>query len=160
MALPKYVVDTCSFTTLNRIYPYDVMPGAWDAVSDLAENGILISSNEVFLELEAQDDGIFKWAQNHISIFLPLDENIQITATEILKDYPNILDLRQSKSSADPFVIATAKVKSCCVVTEEQPNGPGSRYLKIPNVCRLMDIDCINMLEMLRIEGVRLKNAS
>jgi hypothetical protein len=154
---PKYAVDTCSFTTLKRVYPPDVAPGAWDAITDMADSGIIISSQEIYLELEAQDDGVFDWARNHQYVFLPLEDVIQTKATEILKDFPNILDLRQSKSSADPFLIATAIVKSCFVITEEQPTGPGSKILKIPNVCRSLNVKCMSLLEMMRAEGVRLE---
>jgi len=153
---PKYVVDTCSFTTLRRVYPPDVIPGAWDAMSEMAALGIIISSHEVYLELEAQDDGVFEWAQDHKDIFLPLEAPIQLKAAEILNEYPNILDLKQSKSSADPFLIATAIVNSCSVVTEEQPTGIGSKKIKIPNVCRALGINCINLLDLMRAEGVRL----
>lgn len=153
---PKYVVDTCSFTTLKRVYPPDVVPGAWDAISEMADSGIIISSREIYLEIEAQDDGIYEWARNHQDIFVPLEDSIQVKATEILRDYPNILDLRQLKSSADPFLIATAMVKSCAVVTEEQPTGPGSKIIKIPNVCRSLNVTCISLLDLLRAEGVRL----
>ena len=153
---PKYTVDTCSFTTLKRVYPQDVVPGAWDAISEMADSGIIISSHEIYLELEVQDDGVFEWARNHQNIFLPLDDDIQIKAREILRDYPNLLDLRQLKSSADPFLIATAIVNSCSVVTEEQPTGLGSKLVKIPNVCRSLKVTCISLLDLMRAEGVRL----
>lgn len=154
---PKYAVDTCSFTILKRVYPLDVAPGAWDAISEMADSGIIISSQEIYLELEAQDDGVFEWARNHQHVFLPLEDAIQTKAIEILRDFPNILDLRQLKSSADPFLIATAIVKSCSVVTEEQPTGPGSKIVKIPNVCRSLNIKCMSLLELMRAEGIRLE---
>jgi hypothetical protein len=154
---PKYAVDTCSFTMLKRVYPPDVVPGAWEAISEMADTGIIISSQEIFLELQAQDDGIYEWACNHKDIFIPLEEQIQRKAMEILRTYPKIIDIKQSKSSADPFLIATALVKSCSVVTEEKPTGPGSKTVKIPNVCRSLQVDCVCLLDVLRFEGVRLE---
>jgi hypothetical protein len=152
----KYTIDTCSFTALNRVYPFDVVPGAWDALGEMADSGIINSSYEILLELEVQDDGVFEWARNHKQIFLPLESDIQNKATEILRNYPNILDIKQSKSSADPFLIATAIVTSCKVVTEEKPTGLGSKKIKIPDVCRQINLECISLLDMMRAEGVKL----
>ena len=65
---PKYVIDTCSFTTLRRVYPLDVFPGAWEAITQMAELGLIISSNEVYIELQEQEDIVTEWAKNHRNI--------------------------------------------------------------------------------------------
>lgn len=151
----KYTIDTCSITKLHREYPRDVFPGAWDKVEDLAESGILISIEDVYIELEAQDDEVLEWANQYSKMFLPLDELVQIKALQVLKTHPALVDLKKHKSSADPFVIATALIYSCIVVTEEKPsNSP--KMAKIPDVCKDHYIGCIDLLEMLRLEKVRL----
>lgn len=154
--LPKYVIDTCSFTALRRIYPYDVFPGAWEAVSKMAENGIIISSTEVLIELQAQEDLIADWAKGHKHIFIPLTVDIQKKASEILQKYPNLLDLNNLKSNADPFIIATALLHNCSVVTEEGPTGNGAKIIRIPNVCSSMGVNYLKLLDLLRAEQVRL----
>jgi hypothetical protein len=154
---PKYVVDTCSFTALRRIYPQDVFPGAWQAVTQMAENGLIISSKEVLIELEGQEDIITEWARNNRQIFIPLLSEIQQKAMEILGNFPNLLDLNNLKSNADPFVIATAILNNCIVVTEEDPSGNGAKLIKIPNVCNALGIGCIRLLDLLRAEQVRLE---
>jgi len=151
---PKYVIDTCSLIELRRTYPKDVFPGVWDKVGELAESEILISVEDVYEELKVQDDEVLEWANEHVE-FKPLDEQIQIKASEILENYPNLLNLKKRKSSADPFLIATAMVFSCSVITEETPSG-GGPYLKIPDICRSNGIDCIRLLDMLRTENLRL----
>jgi len=153
---PQYVIDSCSITAMRRIYPKDVFPGAWSKLSELAETGTLISSEQVLEELKVQDDMVLLWAKAHHGIFLPLYENIQVEASKILQAFPdNLLDLKKRRSGADPFLIATAKVNSCTVVTEENPSG-GPPKVKIPDVCRAMRIECIAVLEMLRREGLKL----
>ena len=152
----KYVVDTCSFTSLQRTYPRDVFPGAWTLVEKLSRNGVLLSVEDVLEELEDQDDDVFKWAKKNKSIFLPLDEAIQTEARTILAQRPNLVDVKRRKSGADPFVIAAAAVYSCAVVTEEKPSG-GPPKVKIPDVCKLFGVGCITVLDMLRDEGLRLK---
>jgi hypothetical protein len=149
-------MDTCSFTALRRVYPNDVFPGAWQAISQMAESGMLISSIEVLIELEAQEDIITDWARKHRQIFIPLFPDIQNTATEILRDFPNLLDLNNQKSSADPFLVATALLNKCIVVTEETAKGNGAKVIRIPNVCSNLGVPCLNLLELFRTEKVRL----
>jgi len=92
----KYIVDTSSFTSLQRTYPRDVLPGVWTLVDKLSRNGVLLSVEDVFEELKGQDDEVFKWAKKNKSIFLPLDEAIQVQARAILAERPNLVDLKRS----------------------------------------------------------------
>ncbi len=153
---PKYVVDTCSFTALQRVYPTDVFPGVWDLMDKLASDGILGSVEDVMEELKTQDDFLYKWAKQHKEIFLPLDGEIQTQASKILSTHDNLIDLKKRKSGADPFIIAAAVVISGAVVTEEKPSG-GPHKVKIPDVCKAYKIPCITILQLLRGEGLKLK---
>lgn len=152
---PRYAIDTCSLIALRRVYPKDVFPGVWAKVSELAENGVLVSVEDVYEELRAFDDVVLEWSKEHSDIFVSLDEEIQLTATEILETHTNLLDLKKGKSSADPFLIAFAIVHSCIIVSEEKPSG-GPERSRIPDVCRDYRVSCITLLDMLRAEGLRL----
>lgn len=152
--MPKYVIDTCSLTKMRHTYPKDVFPAAWELLTDLAQTGVLISVEDVIEELLLFEDEILQWANEQGHIFFPLSENIQARAVEILSSHPGILDLKKNKSSADPFVIATAIEHSCAVVTEEKASNSQTRY-KIPNVCRDYGVDCIPIIDMFRREGLR-----
>jgi hypothetical protein len=152
---PRYTIDTCSLTALRRVYPEDVFPGVWTKVSELADNGDLISVEDVYEELSVFDDVVLDWAKEHSYIFAPLDAEIQLKAAEILENHSNLLDLKKRKSSADPFLVALAIVRSCIVVTEEMPSG-GPDKSKIPDVCRNYGVPCVTLLDMLRAEGLRL----
>lgn len=153
---PKYTIDTCSFTAMRRVYPEDVFPGAWRKLNELAESRVIISIDEVLEELQAEDDEVTKWAKRHAAIFLPLDAYVQTEAKKILAAHPTLVDLKKRKSGADPFVIAAGIVHGCSVVTEEKPSG-GPSKVKIPDVCKALKIECLNMLGMLRREGMRLE---
>ena len=156
-ASPGYIIDTCSFTTLRRVYPQDVFSPVWELLSDLAASGVVASIDQVFEELKAQaDDVVTKWAEAHDSIFLPLDAPVQTKAKEILARFPDtFLDLRKRKSGADPFVVAAAIVNTAAVVTEEKKSG-GPGKVKIPDVCESFGVECLPLLELLRREGLRL----
>ena len=108
----------------------------------------------MFEEIKAQDDEILEWANEFEEIFYPLTEEIQIEAIKILETHDNLVDLKKRKSGADPFVIATAMVHSCTVVTEEKPSG-GPKKSKIPDVCKDYGVKCVKILDMLRSEGLR-----
>jgi hypothetical protein len=153
---PKYIIDTCSFTALQRVYPTDVFPGVWDLMDKLASDGIIGSVEDVMEELKTQDDFLYKWAKLHKEIFLPLDGEIQTQASKILSTHDNLIDLKKRKSGADPFIIATAVVISGTVVTEEKPSG-GPQKVKIPDVCKAYKAPCITILELLREQGLKLK---
>ena len=154
MITPKYVIDTCSLIEMRRTYPQDVFPSAWKLLTNLTRTGVLVSVEDVFEELSQFDDEIFQWAKEQRHTFLPLSMNIQARVQEILSVHPGLLDLKKNKSSADPFVIATAMEHSCAVVTEEKrSNSPTPR--KIPDVCDYHSVECIPILEMFRREGLR-----
>lgn len=154
MSPPKYVVDTCSLTKMRHTYPPDVFPTAWTLLTELAETGCLLSVEDVFEELNLFDDEILRWAKERKGIFLPLEPGIQARATTVLSTHPGLLDLKKNKSSADPFVVATAIEHSCAVVTEEQRINSPVRS-KIPNVCDDLGVECIDIVEVFRREGLQ-----
>lgn len=157
-SLPKYTIDSCSLIRLKEVYPLDIFSPVWEVISKLAATGQLISCEEIYDELEAmegEEDEVLLWAKEHRSIFHPLDGPTQEKVKEMLASYPNLLDLKKSKSSGDPFLIATAMKHGCIVVSDENPSG-GPGKVKIPDVCRLYGVGCIRLLDMLRAEGVKL----
>lgn len=155
MGLAKYVIDTCSLTKMRHTYPLDVFPTAWQKLTELSEQGILISAEDVLEELSAFDDEVLRWAVGQSEFFYPLDLNVQRLARNILTSHPGLLDLRKNKSSGDPFIVATASYKKCALVTEERFSNSTKRP-KIPNVCKDIGVECIGIIEMFRREGLKL----
>jgi hypothetical protein len=154
---PRYVVDTCSLTALRRLYPSDVFAPVWDFVGELAGKEILVSVDEVYEELAAQDDEVLEWARRHKSVFRPLTLDVQAQAKQILSSHTDLYDPKKRTSSADPFLIGLARQLDAAVVTEEGYST--GRRPKIPDVCRDYGVECIDLLTMLRHEGLRLRRA-
>ena len=71
-----------------------------------------------------------------------------------MSSYPRLVDARTGKSFADPWVIATAHVNSCIVITGEKPTGKLDRP-KIPDVCGDMSVRCMGFVDVIRQEGWR-----
>jgi hypothetical protein len=155
---PKYVIDTSSLIAMREVYPCDVVPGAWDKLDALAASGALISCAAVLWDLERQHDDVHEWAATHEALFLPLTEEVQAKAAEILERYPALVDLKKrDRAEADPFLIAAALVNRCAVVTEEKGDRPPK--VIVPDVCRVYRVECLPLLDMFRREGLRLVQA-
>jgi predicted nucleic acid-binding protein len=148
-----YMVDTCSFTELRRTYPRPHLDAVWRLVERVADDGRLLSVEEVFNELQAQDDEVAQWAMARRSLFLPLTEDIQQKAREILISHRTLVNIRRKKSGADPFLIAAAIVHNAIVVTQEKKSG-GPPAVKIPDVCEAYGVRCIPLLTLLQQEGL------
>jgi hypothetical protein len=65
-----------------------------------------------------------------------LEDEIQASATEILAKFPELVNMRRSRSVADPFVIALARVQGLTVITAERASG-SPQEPRIPYVCAL-----------------------
>ena len=148
-----YMVDTCSFTELRRSYPRPHFDVVWKLVERLVEEDRLLSVEDVFIEIDAQDDEVAVWARARRHIFLPLIEDIQKQARAILATHPTLIDLKKRKSSADPFLIAAALTRGAIVVTQEKKSG-GPPAVKIPDVCAAYNVECIVLLRVLQGEGL------
>ena len=149
----KYCIDTSALLDAwLRWYPPDLFPGLWDKLDQLINESRLIATEEVFIELSYKEDQLYKWAgERRDKLFIPLDDQIQIEVTAILTTFPKLVDQRPGKGIADPFVIALAKITNTIVVTGELPTSNLQRP-KIPDVCDQLDLQCIKITELIRME--------
>lgn len=158
-----YIIDASSLIEFNRRYPIDVFPKLWRNVEDLINKGLLISPKEVFKEIARGDDSLKEWAKKQKKLFKELDERQIQIVKEILQKYPSLAKPDKDGPQADPFVIGLAlslskdpqktlipTIKKRIIVTEEQLRGA---KIKIPFICQIYGIDCINIIEMFRTEG-------
>lgn len=143
-----YIIDACALIDASKNYPLDMKAfnSIWEKISELFEQGKLLSSSEIFNEVKDKD--LSNWLKHYKKSFLPLDENIQRRTTEVLKQFPNIININKNKKSSsngDPFLIATAIERGGIVVTNEK-GGPN----KIPDVCKFYNIGVINLTQFIR----------
>jgi len=71
-----------------------------------------------------------------------------------MSKFPGLVDVERDRSSGDPFFIALAKAKGFVVVTGEKGNSKKGKP-RIPDVCKGMSIDCIDILELIRREKLK-----
>ena len=150
----KYSFDTSAIIQgWRRLYPPRVFPALWTEIETLIDNGTIVATEEVLVELERKDDEIYKWARKRNDMFVPIDDRIQDTVRDVLKDHKKLLDTRKSRSGADPFVIALAIVDNCTVVSEEGKTGSPDKRPNIPDVCEVLGVPCMKLLKMIEDEG-------
>ena len=149
----KYSIDTSAILDgWVRFYPQKVFPKLWIKLDELINIGELRATEEVFHDLERKEDEVYKWAKNRPQLFVPIDTEIQLVVSNILKDYERLVDTKKGRSASDPFVIALALINKACVVTGEHPTNKINEP-KIPDVCRVLGIRCINLLSLMREQG-------
>ena len=145
-----YCIDTSGWLDgWQRHYPPDVFPTLWTKIDARISSGEIISSEEVYFELQRKGDDLHDWIKARKQMLIPLNEEVQVRATELLAEYPRLVDTLRGRSKADPFVIATAMDRNADVVTGEIISGNLEKP-RIPDVCQVKGIRCINFLQMIR----------
>ena len=116
-----YCIDTSALIGgYHRLYPYAIFGGLWLKIDDLIQAERLFSSLEVYKELEYQDDDLFASAKERNRMFLKADLYEQAFLTQIAKAFPGLATSKTAANTADPFVIAQAKVHGRVVISEEK----------------------------------------
>lgn len=153
-----YIVDTCSFIVLGHYFP-ERFPSLWQRLDGLVVAERLLSVREVRRELSTQatKQHLKAWVEAHRVIFLvPSAEETEFTRT--IFSTARFRQLVRKKSIltgspvADPFVIASAKVRNGCVITEEADPVNGVR---IPSICKHFGVSCMNLEGLMEREGWR-----
>lgn len=145
-----YCVDTSGWLDgWQRHYPMDVFPSLWTKLDTIIQAGEIIATEEVYFEIEKKADDLHTWMQARKQMLVPLDEAIQLRATALLSEFPRLVDTLRGRGKADPFVLATAIERSAVVVTGEVLTGKMEKP-RIPDVCQVKRIQCINFLRMIR----------
>ena len=151
----RYAFDACSFIELYDLYNPEnfLFSKLWDIIEKLFEDEIIISSREILDEIHDKD--ITDKLKAHNTNFRPLSKEIQDICRGILEKYPQMIKIKSKhNSNGDPFLISTAVLEGCTIVTEEKFDDlkdPNS--YKIPKVCNELGIQCINLKQFLDIIG-------
>lgn len=156
-----YIFDTSSLRSLQHFYPR-VFKSIWDGLDGLVQSNELVSTREVFNELERQavSDEVIQWAKNNKNIFTTPNNKELLFVADIFKipHFHNLIGAQQRLKGtpvADPFVIACAYGHKGTVVTEEgwehsaKSLTPKPNAAKIPNVCNHFKIPCVNLEEFM-----------
>lgn len=150
-----YCIDTSALIAAwQESYPPEHFPGVWERFDGLIADGRLVAPVEVLRETGKRSDDLHQWLRQRGHMFRELEEAIQIEAAHVLEVYPRLVGERKLRTSADPFIIALARVENLQIVTDEKPTGKLKRP-NIPDVCVDMgDLrPPINVLQLIRTEN-------
>jgi hypothetical protein len=152
---PPYLFDTNSFRVLSNYYP-DQFKTFWTKFAQSIAAGDVLSCKEVYNELESYSKNwIWGRAQTNKALFEPPtpDEAAFVAQIFGVPHFQSLISKEQilkGSHVADPFLIASARWRKGCVVTEEKlvPHGA-----KIPNVCDHFKVHCTNVEGFLKQNG-------
>ncbi|WP_237107248.1 DUF4411 family protein [Nonomuraea sp. MG754425] len=141
---------------LERYYPEENFPGLWIKIEELVDSGRFFCSEEVWQEARVYAAPVHDWCDRvgFSPLVVPTDLMIVQETQVILGNHPLLTKSMKNKNRADPFVIALAKLKGAIVVTGEGSDGTATRP-KIPYICDLLNIRCVKLLDIIKMEHWR-----
>ena len=148
-----YCVDTSSLIAAwQERYPIENFPKLWDRMDELIGEARLVSPIEVFNEIKKRSDELYGWLKDRKDgIFRELDDQVQVEVANVLRRFPRLVADKKLRTSADPFVIALARITGHQLVTEEKPTGNLNRP-NIPDVCAQLSVSTIGILQLIQRE--------
>ena len=160
--LPHYCIDTSSLINWwDEDYTPEVFEGLPDRLADLIAQGRLRSTRAVQEEIK---DGLSKvtlakWCKSHIDFYIEDDPPAQLQVREIMANFQSPKK-KLGIGGADPFVIARAILNGphWYVISNENPAaGNAHKNPNLPFVCTQLNVNHIRFLDMLKLEGWKLK---
>ena len=125
----------------------DNFPSLWDEIEELIRNGRLKMSEPVFDEV-MWGAVLRDWcSEKGLKPFLlsKVDDSVENAFQTIQSKYPELMNVKRGTSLADPWVISLAmRYPKGVVVTEEQPTGDLVNP-RIPDVCKDLSVECVNI---------------
>lgn len=147
-----YSLDASALIEAWARYPPRVFPALWEKVAGLCNDSRMLNSEEVLREIKAKGEDLMQWIKVFKGRAVKTSQGIQGIVCELLRSYPNFVNVQSGRSVGDPFVVAVAICHQAIVVTAEKRtgnlNGP-----KIPDVCEARNVRCIQFLDILKQEG-------
>ncbi|MEX2376179.1 MAG: DUF4411 family protein [Dehalococcoidia bacterium] len=163
--MPEYWLDAnVLIDAKNGHFSFEVAPGFWDCLVELAVSGCLRSPLLVLAELTDGNDELAKWAKNNAGVlFCDPSEEVQHKYNEIADYVRGYYDEAFAKTfleKADAWHIAHAACEGGRVVTSETPSRtqppPRNSKAKIPDVAKAFDVECMSMNGMLIAADVQI----
>lgn len=159
--MPNYCLDAnVLIEAKNGPYGFDIVPGFWEWLDRMASQNEICSVRAVYDEIVAGDDVLTSWAKQmrNSGFFIEPNAEVQAELQNIANHVFNNYEPQHAQpflNSADPWVIAQAKVFQAFVDTREALAGPGTKRVKIPNICFQFGVEYMDTYAMLRREGAR-----
>ncbi len=169
MIMERFLLDANSFITpYKNYYAFDIVPTYWKKIEP-----VIVRSNVAILDLAynevlAGNDQLTQWITSVTGIAI-LDHK----ESSIVSKYGEVMNYISNSpyyssaavrkwagpNIADPWLIAAASAKDYTIITFEQTagiislNNPSGKP-KIPDIANAFHVNCKNLFEFMRKEGV------
>jgi hypothetical protein len=142
---PTYVIDTNCLDHIKRRPDANLV---WDTVIRLIEERRLKTVEQVMGELEKVDPASFARVKPYRKDFVErITPELFDEAGRISETYPRMSRPWHQNDSADPWLLAAAKLRGYVVVTDE-----ANRRQRIPVVCQREGVQCIDLTAFVEAE--------
>jgi hypothetical protein len=153
----NYLLDSNTYIQAKNFY-YDMefCPAYWDWLDQQFNSGQLASITSVYDELANYGDELTRWVKERKEQFLPISEDVtQEKYIEVVQyvaelENKNPENIANFLDKADPWLIAKAIVTGATIVTHEILDPPNSKKVKIPNICKIFEVNYITTYQLLR----------
>lgn len=158
-----YIVDSnILIEAYKRNYHLDVVHSFWKKLTELANDGKIISIDRVRSEIyDNREDELKSWCVDNLPVSFFKDSK------EVIREYTSMVAWAQSKSAhfkhsaiadfselgrADAWLIsyALANPQERVLVTQEVSDPRNKTVIKIPDACKENKIRCINTMQMFK----------
>lgn len=159
----NYVLDANVFIQAKRrFYPFDVVPGYWEALRWHRAAGRVCSIDRVGNELERGGDALWAWARDTFG------QTGFAESAGCAAEYGQMAAWVQAQaqftsaakseflSVADGWLAAYAKEQDRVLVTLEEHKPDAKAKVPLVNVCMAFGVETITPFEMLRRLGIQL----
>ena len=159
--MERYLLDSNVFIQSEHYIPQDIFQGFWRKLGSTLESGVAVLHRTVADELKRHRDPLTAWIQSLEGVRAM--ESGDATLRGYLEvcswaDNQNYTEqaLREFKAEtrADAWLCAEALVSGLTLVTYEVASNTPNK-VKIPNVCRGLEIRCIGGFDFMRRQGFR-----
>lgn len=148
----EYTFDTSSFIALRKTYPEDIFVSLHKQLIPILTSGRTVVLDVVFTELKDKELQL----HNLIKSTIPKERQLNFedyieTTQQLIHNYYDSKGKAQNLK-ADPHIIAVGKIEKLTVISEEFNSDP----TKIPYVCDKENVKCMDLLEFMRKEKIKL----
>ena len=161
---PIFLLDANVFIeAARRYYAFRIAPGYWDGLILHAGRGPVRSIDKIKEEIDRGNDELKTWADTNFHGWFE-----STNQQDVFEAYRTVMIWSQAQTqytpaakaefakAADGWLIAHALAKKYVVVSDEYYDPYIKRKIKIPNVCRELNVPYLNTFELLHALRVQL----
>lgn len=151
-----YVLDTNSIMAIEQARLSEQQRARlWEDLEALVDGGRVLLLDIVFKELDGNAPACaarlrgYRTPPSLVRMKELMTSDMRPTLNTLFNDFKR-MSSSGPRDKADPWIVALAKSRSAIVVTEE-----GTGRQQIPAACRVLNVECVNLLELAIREGFR-----